>query len=239
MRKFQPQTAERHAAVVAAYTKYWSRLIEDAHDAASKNESGPLTLSPDDAYRVVERLAPMLHNYPSHLKLTEKVFVKWARACLSSTVFIQGLIRQCEPAVRKAVRIFLAQECGGLGVVYKGRERLSSKADEGDEDSNGETLGTEDEIVIDVWIWALSNLKKIMKPGTAPLPVRLAGQAEFQCRAWKSRAVKEKARSLLRYDGDLDLLYPIGIANGVLCYGIGSFDNARATCLESTQPLYQ
>jgi hypothetical protein len=226
MRKFQPQTAERHAAVVAAYTKYWSRLIEDAHDAASKNESGPLTLSPDDSYRVVERLAPMLCNYPAHFKLTEKVFVRWARESLSATTFIQGLIRECEPAVRKAIRVFLATQCGGLGVTYKGRERLSAKADEGDED--GETLGTEDEIVIDVWIWALSNLKKIMKPGTAPLPVRMAAQAGFQAKKWKSRAVKEKARSLLRYDGDLDLLYPIGMTNGVLCYGIGSFDHSKA-----------
>jgi hypothetical protein len=160
VRKFKPQTAERFLQVKELYKTSWSRLVEDAHEANPH-------LLPEDAFDCVASLAAKLSVYPDHLKLTESAFANWAKECLSSTVFLHGLIRECGPAVRRSIRVFLTAQCGGLGV----------------DDS------TVDQITSSTWLWALKNVDALLKPGTARLPTRLAAQAKWQVRAWKSKQI--------------------------------------------------
>jgi hypothetical protein len=122
-----------------------------------------------DAHNAASSLAHKLKHY--RLMLKDDDFCRWAANVLEATIFIHALIAETERFVYKAIHNVLAN-CDGLGVDYC----------------------TADEIASDVWMWALTHIDELRKPGTAKLTTRMSDRARWQARAWKTQQLRDKAK---------------------------------------------
>jgi hypothetical protein len=212
--------AARLEAVKQLYFNSWKRLIADAHESNQY-------LTAQDADDCVSSLAGKLQHYPLHLKSSEDVFAQWAGNVLAATIFMHGLQRHTEPFARRAIRRVLAQ-CSDLGLTYRTEFEL----------------GTEDEILSNLWLWALTHIDELLREGTAKLTGRIYKRAHFQARAWKSEQLHHK--QVHAVIDDLSLLY-CEENDDAKTYSIGSvndwdhdpasLDAMRVTLLNSDDPL--
>jgi hypothetical protein len=183
------QTAERLRAVKEIYFSMFGRLISEASDS-NKN------LTANDAYSCVSNLAHKLQYYPDRLKPTDDAFGRWAANVMEASIFICALMTETSPFVYRAILNVLAT-CDGLGV----------------------NDGTKDEIASDTWMWALTHIDELMKPGTsnsadrrpAKLTTRMAERARWAARAWKTQQLRAK--------GEYAPLDEVDAAQSIQLYG--------------------
>lgn len=197
MKLAKTQMAERLRAIKELYFANFDRLISEALDSNKH-------LTASDAHSCVSNLAHKLQHYPDRFKLTDDAFCRWAANVLEASIFIFALRNECASVVYKKI-IDVLNTCDNLGV----------------NDS------TKDEIASDVWLWALSHIDELRKPGTAKSPTRrpaklttrMSARARWTARAWKTAQLRAKA--------EYAPLNAVETAQGIQIYG-GKQTGAKA-----------
>ncbi len=155
---YRPDTGEIEALYVQSY---------GALTAKALSEDQRLTAS--DADSIITGLARHLNEFTGPSDMDS--FQSWALDVMQPAIFTHGIVNECRPYVRAAIK-------KGLGWPYR----------------FGDLEDAVNEVEARTWVKVLGDLPKWQQPGTAKLSSRLYAYAKAQARQWITERLRAEAK---------------------------------------------
>ena len=154
---YRPDTGEIEALYLQSYGALTAKALEDQRLTAS------------DADNIIAGLARHLDEFTGRLELD--TFQTWALDVMQPAIFTHGIVNECRPYVRAAIK-------KGLGWPYR----------------FGDLEDAVNELEARTWVKVLGDLPKWQKPGTAKLSSRHYAYAKSQARGWITEQLRAEVR---------------------------------------------